>query len=88
MIDKLPVIDMIHLVQTAENDKMLKCGGSKKSFVMSGIRILIGESDFIEYEGVISTSIDLLVEIGHDPNILNFTNTYCGCLRSKKNKNV
>ncbi len=87
MIDKLPVIDLIHLVQTAENNKLLKCGVSKKSFVMSGIRILLGESDFIEYEGVISSTIDMLVEIGHDPNVLNFATTYCGCL-TKKNKNV
>ena len=88
MIDKLPVIDLIHLVQTAENNRMLKCGGSKKSFVMSGIRILLGESEFSEYEGQISSTIDMLVEIGHDPNVLNFTNRYCGCLRSKKTKNV
>ena len=86
MIEKLP--ELIDLVQQAEDNRLLKCGGSKKTFVMSGIRLLLGESDFIEYEGVISRTIDMLVEIGHDPNVLNFANRYCGCLRSKKSKKV
>ncbi len=86
MIDKLP--ELIDLVQQAEDNRLLKCGGSKKSFVMSGIRMLLGESEFTQYEGVISSTIDMLVEIGHDPNVLNFTNRYCGCFRSKKPKKL
>ena len=86
MIDKLP--ELIDLVQQAEDNRLLKSGGSKKKFVMSGIRMLLGESEFCEYEGVISSTIDMLVEIGHDPNVLNFTNRYCGCLRSKKDKKM
>jgi hypothetical protein len=86
MIDKLP--ELIDLVQQAEDNRLLKCGGSKKSFVMSGIRILLGESEFSEYKGVISSTIDMLVTVGHDPNVLNFANRYCGCLRSKKTKKV
>ena len=86
MIDKLP--ELIDLVQQAEDNRLLKCGGSKKSFVMSGIRLLLGESDFIQYECLLSSTIDMLVEIGHDPCVLNFRNSYCGCLTSKKNKKV
>ncbi len=87
MIDKLP--ELIDLVQQAEDNRLLKCGGSKKSFVMSAIRLLLGESDFIQYECLLSSTIDMLVQIGHDPNVLNFARqNCCWCLRSKKTKKV
>ncbi len=86
MIDKLP--ELIDLVQQAEDNRLLKCGGSKKLFVMSGIKMLLGESEYTKYEGVASSTIDMLVAIGHDPCVLNFRNRYCGCLRSKKTKKV
>jgi hypothetical protein len=86
MIDKLP--ELIDLVQQAEDNRLLKCGVSKKSFVMSGIRLLLGESEFTKHEGVISNTIEMLVQIGHDQNVLNFARQNCGCLRSKKSKKV
>ncbi len=84
MIDKLP--EIVGLVEQAESNILLKCGVSKKNFVMSALRVVIGEQEYIKQETLISKTIDVIVEIGNDPNILNFAKTTCCCLSKKYTK--
>ena len=84
MIDKLP--ELVGLVEQAESNILLKCGVSKKNFVMSALRAVIGEQEYSKQEPLISATIDVLVEIGNDPNILNFAKTTCCCLGKKYTK--
>ena len=86
MIDKLP--ELIDLVQQAEDNRLLICGESKKLFVMSGIQMLLGQSEFTKHEGLISNTIEILVQIGHDPNVLNFARQNCWCLSRKQTKKM
>ena len=81
MIDRLP--ELVGLVQDAENNRVLTSGCSKKFFVMSGLRSLIGTDEFTKHEQAISLTIDMLVDIGNDPTVLNFAKANCCCLGKK-----
>ena len=53
---------------------------------MSALRVVIGEQEYSKQELLISATIDVIVEIGNDPNILNFAKTTCCCLSKKYTK--
>ncbi len=54
MMDKLP--EIVGLVEQAESNILLKCGVSKKNFVMSALRVVIGEQEYSKQEPLISGS--------------------------------
>ena len=84
MIDKQS--EILGLVEQAERNIVLKCGVSKKNFVMSALRVVIGEQEYIKQEPLISQTVDVLVDLANDPNILNFAKTTCCCLSKKYTK--
>lgn len=74
--------DLAKLIQQAEYNPVLIGGDMKKAFVLNGIKLIIGPQAYGKQTDYISNTVDALVTIANNPEVLNFASRVC-CFRKK-----